>query len=203
MFSLSWSGPNLTVLTGALVTRLALDGSKATGVEFAHNGTLHRVGAASEVVLSLGAINTPKVLMQSGIGDHAELQRHGIPVVQHLSGVGRNLQDHVGFDCVWEYERPMPPRNTAVEATFFWTSDAWMDCPDIQTVIQHREHQTLQSPGGGMEPLRWSRSAEKPRRNPVDRSQPTRSRRDPPQHVVPPRRRQRRDRVRRTVSRSR
>src|SRR6202163_885866 len=71
--------PNLTVLTGALVTRVTFDRFErnlATGLEFSHDGTLHRVGAESEVVLSLGAIHTPKVLMQSGIGDGAELQRH-------------------------------------------------------------------------------------------------------------------------------
>src|SRR3982074_1516668 len=81
--------PNLTVLTGALVTRLTFDRSDrnlVTGVEFAQDGKIHRVGAGSEVVLALGAIHTPKVLMQSGIGEQAELQRHGIPVVQHLPG---------------------------------------------------------------------------------------------------------------------
>lgn len=125
--------PNLTVLTAALVTRLIFDGQQATGVEFTHDGRVRRVGAAREVVLSLGAINTPKVLMQSGIGDETQLRRHGIPVVQHLPGVGQNLQDHVGFDCVWEYRQPLPPRNNGVEATYFWTSDPGLDSPDLQT----------------------------------------------------------------------
>src|ERR1700694_729404 len=108
--------PNLTVLTGALVTRVTFDHIRATGVEFSHDGNIHRVGAGSEVVLSLGAIHTPKLLLQSGIGDQDELQRHGIPVIQHLPGVGQNLQDHPGFGCVWEYQQPLPPRNTGVEA---------------------------------------------------------------------------------------
>src|SRR5712671_512143 len=128
--------PNLTVLTGALVTRLTFDEyerNRVTGVEFAHDGKTHRVGAGSEVVLSLGAIHTPKVLMQSGIGDRAGLQRHGIPVVQHLPGVGQNLQDHPGFDCVWEYQHPLPPRNTGCAATFFCKSDPDLDTPDMQT----------------------------------------------------------------------
>jgi choline dehydrogenase len=118
--------PNLTVLTGALVTRITFDRSepnRVAGVEFSHDGTIHRVGAGSELVLSLGAIHTPKVLMQSGIGDRAELQRHGIPVRQHLPGVGQNLQDHPRFDCVWEYPRPLPPRNNGAEATYYWKSD--------------------------------------------------------------------------------
>jgi choline dehydrogenase len=80
--------PNLTVLTHALVTRLTFEGTRATGVEMCYDGSTHRVRAGREVVLSLGAIHTPKVLMQSGIGDHADLQRLGIPVVQHLPGVG-------------------------------------------------------------------------------------------------------------------
>src|SRR5260370_6049457 len=71
--------PNLTVLTHALVTRLTFEGTRATGVEMLYAGQTHRVEAALEVVLSLGAIQTPKVLMQSGIGEQAELQRFGIP----------------------------------------------------------------------------------------------------------------------------
>ena len=106
--------PNLTVLTGALVTRLTFDRNRVTGVQVLYDGTIRRVGAGSEVVLSLGAIHTPKVLMQSGIGDQAELQRFGIPVVQHLRGVGQNLQDHPRFDCVWEYQHPLPRATTAV-----------------------------------------------------------------------------------------
>jgi len=95
--------PNLTVLTHALVTRLTFDGKRVTGVEVAFRDQVYRIGATAEVVLSLGAINTPKVLMQSGIGDELELKRLGIPVVQHLPGVGRNFQDHwMVASCMWE-----------------------------------------------------------------------------------------------------
>src|SRR5712672_663142 len=124
--------PNLTVLTGALVTRVTFEGNRATGVQFSHDGQIRRVGAGSEVVLSLGAIHIPKVLMQSGIGEQAELQRFGIPVVQHLPGVGQNLQDHPLFACVWEYQQPLAPRNSGGEATFFWKSDPGLDTPDLQ-----------------------------------------------------------------------
>src|SRR6202008_3463568 len=123
--------PNLTVLTGALVTRVTFERNRATGVQFSHHGTVYRVGAGSEVVLSLGAIHTPKVLMQSGIGDHAELQRFGIPVIQHLPGVGQNLQYHPGFGCVWEYQQPLAPRNNGGGATYFWKSDPGLDTPDL------------------------------------------------------------------------
>jgi choline dehydrogenase len=125
--------PNLTVLTAALVTRVALEGKRATGVEIAYDGKSVRIGAGSEVVLSLGAIHTPKVLMQSGIGDGSELQRLGIHAVQHLPGVGQNFQDHFGIGCIWEYQQPLAPRNNAGEATFFWKSNPALDTPDLQT----------------------------------------------------------------------
>jgi choline dehydrogenase len=127
--------PNLTVLTSALVTRLTFEGKRAAGVEIAYNGKRLRIGAASEVVLSLGAIHTPKVLMQSGIGDDSELKRAGIPVVQHLPGVGQNFQDHFGIGCLWEYRQPLAPRNNGGEATFFWKSNPALDTPDLQTCL--------------------------------------------------------------------
>jgi choline dehydrogenase len=124
---------NLTVLTRAVVTRVTFQGKRATGVEIIYNSEMHRISAGVEVVLSLGAIHTPKVLMQSGIGDHLELQRLGIPVVEHLPGVGQNFQDHVRVSCIWEYQRPLPPSNNAGEATFFWKSDPGLSRPDLQT----------------------------------------------------------------------
>jgi choline dehydrogenase len=125
--------PNLTVLCHALVTRLVMNGKQASGVEIVHDGKVQRIAAGVEVVLSLGAIHTPKVLMLSGIGDQAELQRLGIPAVQHLPGVGENFQDHVGFGCVWEYPQSSRPRNNMAEATYFWKSDSDLDTPDLQT----------------------------------------------------------------------
>ncbi|AQT83106.1 oxidoreductase [Mycolicibacterium litorale] len=124
--------PNLTVLTGALVHRVLLGDDRATGVEFSYRGMTHHIGAGAEVVLCLGAIQTPKALMLSGIGDHAQLTKVGIDTVAHLPGVGQNLQDHAGFSCVWEYRVPLPARNSASEATVFWSSDRGPDSPDVQ-----------------------------------------------------------------------
>jgi Choline dehydrogenase and related flavoproteins len=124
---------NLTVLTNALVTRLTFDGKRATGIEFGYEGKIHRISARCEVVLSLGAMHTPKVLMLSGIGDAAELRRLGIPLIQHLPGVGQNFQDHFGIGCIWEYNEPLAPRNNAGEATYFWKSDSRVETPDLQT----------------------------------------------------------------------
>jgi choline dehydrogenase len=102
---------NLTVLSAALVTRVTFEGKRATGVEIYHEGKTKQIRAGLEVVLSLGAINTPKVLMQSGIGDQTELARHGIPVIQNLPGVGQNFQDHPAIWCVWEFPAPSTPPN--------------------------------------------------------------------------------------------
>jgi choline dehydrogenase len=86
--------PNLAVETRALVTRVLFDGGRATGVEYVQRGRL-RTAAAGEVILCGGAINTPQLLQLSGIGDAAALERLGIRPVQHLPGVGENLQDHL------------------------------------------------------------------------------------------------------------
>jgi choline dehydrogenase len=123
--------PNLTVLTHAEVRRLIVAESRVLGVEICHGGSIKRVDAGVEVIVSLGAINTPKVLMQSGIGDEAQLRRLGIAVHHHLPGVGRNFQDHVSFDCVWEYREPEEIRNTGGEALMFGTTASGLTCPDV------------------------------------------------------------------------
>jgi choline dehydrogenase len=127
--------PNLTVLSQAQVTKVTFEGRRAAGVELIHDGKHFRIGARSEIVLSLGAINTPKVLMHSGIGDQSALRSFGIPVVQHLPGVGQNFQDHVGIGCLWEHPEFPPPRNNAAEVTFFWKSDPGLETPDLQTCL--------------------------------------------------------------------
>src|SRR5690606_37593451 len=123
--------PNLTVLTNALVTRLVLDGRKVIGVEVLVDGERRQYRARCETVLSLGAVHTPKVLMQSGIGPKEELQAHGIPVVQNLPGVGRNHQDHIAFGCTWAYRKPEGVGGGGCEATLYWKSDSRLRQPDI------------------------------------------------------------------------
>jgi choline dehydrogenase-like flavoprotein len=88
---------NLTVLTGAQALRVVLDGKRAVGVEVRRGGATETIAARREVVLCGGAFNSPQLLMLSGIGDPAELAKHGIAVRHALPGVGRNLQDHVDF----------------------------------------------------------------------------------------------------------
>src|SRR5499433_1998071 len=123
--------PNLTVLTHALVTRLTFEGNRTTGVEISYEGSTRRIRAGSEVILSLGAIHTPKVLMQSGIGDQTELRRFGIPLVQHLPGVGHGFQDHPALCCLWGCSVSLPPSLVA-EAVVYWKSQAGLGSPEFQ-----------------------------------------------------------------------
>ena len=87
--------PNLTVETGALTTRVLFDGSRATGVEYRQGGRTRTVLAEREVILAGGAINSPQLLMLSGVGPADHLRAFEIPVVADLPGVGQNLQDHL------------------------------------------------------------------------------------------------------------
>ena len=128
--------PNLTVLTGTLVTKVLFDRKRATGVEVVRDGKLEQFQAGCEVVLSLGAIQTPKILMQSGIGDTGQLRSFDIGVVQHLPGVGANLQEHVLLaGCVWEHAEPDQFQSFCGEATFFAKSDPALATPDLQAFV--------------------------------------------------------------------
>jgi choline dehydrogenase len=122
--------PNLTVLTGALVRRVTFSGNRATGVEVSFQGAVHRISADVEVVLSLGTVHTPKVLMHSGVGDGDHLRRFGIPVVAALPGVGRNLQDHLGFTCIWEFPEP-GGQHQLTQSVIYWQSESGLDSPDL------------------------------------------------------------------------
>ncbi|WP_413741207.1 GMC family oxidoreductase [Sodalis sp. RH15] len=86
--------PNLEVKVGVHVTRLMMSGSRAHGVEFIQDNRVRHVTARREILLSAGVINTPQLLMLSGIGDPAQLKRHGLTTRVPLTGVGKNLQDH-------------------------------------------------------------------------------------------------------------
>ncbi len=95
--------PNLEVRTGAHVTRIIVEDGIATGAEYARGpgGPIKRVHASREVVLSAGAIQSPQILMLSGLGSAATLRQHGIDVLRDLPGVGANLQDHIDVALAW------------------------------------------------------------------------------------------------------
>ena len=151
---------NLRVLTDAQVSRIAVEGSRATGVDIEVHRVKRRIDARREVVLSAGGINSPQLLMLSGIGNPEELRKHGIGVVHALPGVGENLQDHVSVPV--HYLSPAPdsygislramPKiawnaflyafarkgffaNNIVESGGFVRSAPGLDRPDIQYVF--------------------------------------------------------------------
>jgi 4-pyridoxate dehydrogenase len=97
---------NLTVYTGALARRIVLDGGRAVGVEFCRHDIAETVQANREVILCAGAINTPQLLMLSGIGDPDDLREFAIETAVPLPAVGRNLQDH--YACGLSHERREP-----------------------------------------------------------------------------------------------
>ncbi len=149
--------PNLTVITEARTTKVLLDCKRARGVAFVKRGKTTEIVATQEVILSGGAINSPQLLMLSGIGPVNELQQHGITVHHALPGVGQNLQDHLDLMVVHKCTQPVSlgvsPRNllTQVKHLFnyifkrtgalttngaegggFVKSDAQQSIPDLQ-----------------------------------------------------------------------
>ena len=147
---------NCTLVTGATVQKITIEGDCATGIEYTHDGNLNRVEASHEIILSGGAINSPQILMMSGIGPADHLCKHGIEVKLDLPGVGQNLQDHptvlVKYACTksMAIHRALHPVNLAMAGTkwlftrrgpaasVFWEagglirSSHKMDYPDIE-----------------------------------------------------------------------
>lgn len=121
------SRPNLTAETRTFVSRVLFEGSRAVGVEYIKNGQSHRAYASEEVILSGGAINSPQLLMLSGVGNADDLKKLGIPVVCHLPGVGQNLQDHLELYIQQACTRPItlhaaqkPLRKVRIGLEWLW-----------------------------------------------------------------------------------
>lgn len=118
--------PNLTVQTDVLVERVLLDNGAATGVALRRKNGVEHVTANAEVILAAGAINTPQLLLLSGIGPRGEIERHDIDVLHELPGVGRNLADHPDTVLAWHSKKPISiypvtvaPRKWALGARWF------------------------------------------------------------------------------------
>ena len=132
------SRPNLTLLLNATVVKLNFKGTRCVGVKLMTDGAVKDIAAAKEVILAAGTINSPKLLMLSGVGDATALGRLGIDVVENLPGVGDNLQDHVlASGVVFTYKGKMPDRpgdSNAVEAEAYVSSVSSGDA-DISLVL--------------------------------------------------------------------
>ncbi len=107
---------NLSVSTGAQVTRILIEHRRAVGVEYLHGGSVVRAMASQEVILSAGAFDSPKLLMLSGIGPERALRAAGIDVSCNLSGVGQNLQDHLLMPVMFRAKQPQPVPRLLAEA---------------------------------------------------------------------------------------
>jgi choline oxidase len=128
------SRKNLEVRTHCWVKRIVIEDGRATGVEYLTPDILTQasVTARREVILSAGAIDTPKLLMLSGIGPGEHLQEFGIPVLADSPGVGANLDDHVEGIVQWDAKRPMVRQSTQWwEIGLFATSEEGLDRPDL------------------------------------------------------------------------
>jgi len=101
------SRKNLTIVTGALVTKVVLEDKVAKGVEYVVNGKTNTANTSNEVILSAGSIGSPHILQLSGIGDKVILEKAGIETKHHLPGVGQNLQDHLEFYFQYKCKQPI------------------------------------------------------------------------------------------------
>jgi choline dehydrogenase len=132
------SRPNLTLLLSTNVVKLNFKGTRCMGVKLITGGVAKDIAADKEVILAAGAINSPKLLMLSGVGEAKTLRSFGIDVVEDLPGVGENLQDHVLVSgVVFKYKGKMPDRpagSNAVEAEAYLSSGLSGDT-DISLVL--------------------------------------------------------------------
>jgi choline dehydrogenase-like flavoprotein len=133
------SRPNLTLLLNTNVVKLNFKGARCVGVKLMTDGAVKDIAADKEVILAAGAINSPKLLMLSGVGEAKALRRLGINLVENLPGVGENLQDHVLVSgVVFKYKGKMPDRpahSNAVEAEAYLSSGPSGDT-DINLVLE-------------------------------------------------------------------
>jgi len=128
--------PNLTVLTGATAYQVTFDRGRATGVRYTRDGTLRLVAASREIILSGGAIDSPRLLLLSGIGPARDLEDLGIEVAVDAPGVGRNLQDHVMAGVVYEASRPIEGGDEYItDCCLFARSDARRATVDLEVSL--------------------------------------------------------------------
>ena len=132
--------PNITLSANSHATRLLFDaaGKRCTGVEYVQDGQLKQAFAGKEVVVCLGALESPHLLLNSGIGSPEQLRQFDKPVVVDLPGVGENFHNHVLTGLIAETKDPVAPGhlNTS-EAALFCKSDPGYTVPDLQFNFVH------------------------------------------------------------------
>lgn len=132
----NYNKENLTIITDAIVYKLIIEDKKCVGVEYEKDGQIIQTHVNNEVILSAGTIGSAQILMLSGIGDKDELENVGITSVQHLPGVGKNLQDHLLCSVIFEAKQEIvPPKANLLEAQIFWKSRPELTVPDMQPLF--------------------------------------------------------------------
>jgi len=149
------ASPNLTVVSGAHATRVLFEDGRATGVTYLRQGVAEEARATSEVILAGGTLNSPQLLMLSGVGPAEQLSRHGIATVHDSPGVGANLQDHpmvsVGYLCTqpvsldgaetfanllrYLFLKKGPLTSNVAEGGLFTRTRAGLKVPDLQLLF--------------------------------------------------------------------
>lgn len=134
----SLARPNLQLISETRVTKLLIDGTRVAGVEYLRNGQREQVRAGREVILCGGVVDSPRLLMLSGIGPADHLKGLGIPVIADRPDVGANLQDHLKLSIRWNGRTTLPP-STGTAGMFVRTQprriDALSSPPDLQFYI--------------------------------------------------------------------
>lgn len=130
--------PNLTLVTNAQATRLLFEHKRCIGVEYSQNGEIKTATADREVVVCAGAMESPKLLLLSGIGHPDQLKEFAIPVVAEVPGVGENFHNHVLAGVISETTQPVPPphQNISESALYCKSSPGWIG-PDLQFSFVH------------------------------------------------------------------
>jgi choline dehydrogenase len=132
------SRPNQIVSNNSRARRLVFEGQTCVGVEFDRDGEVSVARASREVVVSAGAVDSPRLLLLSGVGPVDELAAVGVDVVHDLPGVGRNLHDHPLCGVVYEASQEIPPGATNhAETSLQWWSDDTLPGPDMQIMFIH------------------------------------------------------------------
>ena len=138
--------PNLTVMVDTLVHGVTFDRNRATGVTYSRRGQSSTVRAEREVLLAGGTINSPQLLMLSGIGDPAQLRVHGIDVRVPLPGVGRNLQDHISSPVLYRRKEPGPlHRAMRADRVVKMLADAYLRGQGLATALPAADMAFLRS----------------------------------------------------------
>lgn len=109
--------PNLTVLTNAWVSKINTSANKVSSIDITlQDGTKHALSAQCETILCAGAVDTPRLLLLSGLGPKSQLDALSIPVIADLRGVGENLLDHPESIIMWELNKPVPANQTTMDS---------------------------------------------------------------------------------------